>query len=57
MADRKLVESMYETYPNRTWEEMIQRQIDKGLTDDIYKEIIGSSQRSRKSVNKPLVLE
>ncbi len=58
MADRKLAESLYETDPNRTWEEMIQRQIDKGLTDDdIYKEIIASSQRSRKSVNKSLGLE
>ena len=44
--------------PNRTWEEMIQRQLDKGLTgDDIYKEIIASSHRSRKSVNKSLGLE
>lgn len=58
MADRKLAESLYKTDPNRTWEQMIQRQLDKGLTgDDIYKEIITSSQRSRKSVNKSLGLE
>ena len=37
---------------------MIRRQIDKGLTgDDIYKEIIASSQRSRKSVNELMGLE
>ena len=58
MADRKLAESLYKTDPNRTWEEIVQRQIDKGLTgDDIYKEIIDSSQRSRKTVNKSLGLE
>lgn len=58
MADRKLAESLYKTDPNRTWEEMIQRQLDKGITgDDIYKEIIASSHRSRKSVNKSLGLE
>lgn len=34
------------------------RQLDKGLTgDDIYKEIIASSQHSRKAVNKSLGLE
>lgn len=44
MADKKLAESLYKTDPNRTWEEMIQKQLDKGLTgDDIYKEIIASS--------------
>ena len=53
MADRNLAETLY-----KTWEEVIQRQIDKGFTgDDIYKEIIASSQRSRKSVNKSLGLE
>lgn len=58
MADRKTAESLYITDPNKTWEEMLKRQIDKGLTgDDIYKEIIESSQRSRKSVNKSLGLE
>ena len=58
IADRKLAESLYKIDPNRTWEEMIQRQLDKGLTsDDIYKEIIASSQRSRISVNKSLGLE
>lgn len=58
MADRALAESLYKTDPNKSWEEMIQRQIDKGFTgDNIYKEIIASSQRSRETVNKSLGLE
>ena len=58
MADRIKAESLYITDPNRTWEQIIQRQIDKGLSgDDIYREIINSSQRSRKSVNNLLGLE
>ena len=58
MANRELAESLYKTDPNRTWQEMIQRQVEKGLAgDDIYKAIIQSSQRSRTSVNKLLGLE
>ena len=58
MADRIKAESLYKTDPNRTWEQIIQKQIDKGLSgDDIYREIIKSSQRSRKSVNNSLGLE
>jgi hypothetical protein len=57
MSDRNLAESLYKSDPNKTWQEMIQRQIDKGLTgDDIYKGIIESSQKSRPSVNKSLGL-
>ena len=56
MADRKLAESLYKTDPNLTWEQIIQKQISKGLSgDDIYKEIIESSRRSRTSVNRSLV--
>ena len=58
MEDRQLAESLYATNPNLTWEQVIQKQIDKGLSgDDIYKEIIESSQRSRVSVNQSLGLE
>jgi len=58
MADRKLAESLYESDPNYTWEQMVQKQINRGLTgDDIYKAILESSQRSRKSVNQSLGLE
>lgn len=58
MSDRIKAESLYINDPNRTWEQIKQRQIDKGLSgDDIYREIIRSSQRSRKSVNNLLGLE
>lgn len=50
MSDRQLAELLYKTDLNLTWEQMIQKQIDKGLSgDDIYKAIIESSQRSRTS--------
>lgn len=58
MSDRQLAESLYTTDPNLSWEQIIQKQIDKGLSgDDIYKAIIESSQRSRTSVNHLLGLE
>ena len=58
MSDRQLAESLNVTDPNLTWEQIIQKQIDKGLSgDDIYKAIIESSQRSRTSVNQLLGLE
>lgn len=58
MADRTTAEQLYRADPNRTWEQIVQRQKDKGLVgDDVYREIIESSQRSRKSVNKSLGLE
>ena len=48
----------YITDSNRTWKQIIQRQVNKGLTgDSIYKFMIQSSQRSRTSVNKSLGLE
>ncbi len=58
MSDRQLAESLCATDPNLTWEQIIQKQIDKGLSrDDIYKAIIESSQCSRTSVNQSLGLE
>ena len=58
MANREVAEKLYKTDPNRTWKEIVQRQVDKGMTgDDIYRAIIQSSQRSRSSVNKSLGLE
>ena len=58
MADRKSAESLYKTDPNLSWEDVIQKQINKGLTgDDIYNAIVKSAQRSRRSVNKSLGLE
>ena len=32
MSDRKLAESLYATDPNLTWEQVIQKQVDKGLS-------------------------
>lgn len=58
MADRELAKSLYESDPNLTWDEIIEKQINKGLSgEDIYKAIIASSQRSRTSVNQSLGLE
>ena len=52
MEDRVLAESLYKSDPNLTWEQLIEKQRNKGYSgDDIYKAIIESSQRSRKSVN------
>ena len=37
------------------WEKIVQKQVEKGLSgDDIYKEIIANSQRSRDAINKSL---
>lgn len=48
MSDRQLAESLYASDSNLTWEQIIQKQIDKGLSgDDIYKAIIESSQHTR----------
>jgi filamentous hemagglutinin len=58
MSDRNAAASLYKTDPNLTWEQIVQRQKDKGLTgDDIYKGIIASSQKSRQSVNESLGLK
>ena len=55
MADRATAESLYKTDPNWSWEKIVQKQVEKGLSgDDIYKEIIASSQRSRDAINKSL---
>ena len=44
MADRKSAESLYKTDPNLSWEDVIQKQINKGLTgDDIYNAIVKSA--------------
>ena len=58
MADRALAEQLNATEQNLTWNQILQKQIDKGLTgDDIYMAIIESAQRSRHSVNVSLGLE
>ena len=58
MADRELAESLYKTDPNKTWKEIVEKQVkNRCVGNDIYKEIIASSQRSRSAVNKFLGLE
>ena len=58
MEDRQLAELLHKTEPNVTWEQIVQKQIDKGLVgDEIFKGIIESSQHSRKSVNDLLGLD
>lgn len=59
MADRTKAKSLNKTDPNLTWNQIVKHlSDDKGLKgDEIWKEIIASSQRSRKAVNKSLGLE
>ncbi|WP_168123966.1 RHS repeat protein [Paenibacillus sp. HB172176] len=52
MSDRTLAQSLAKTDPNLSWEQVVQKQISKGFKgDEIWKAIIQSAQRSRKSVN------
>lgn len=58
MADRELANQLNITDPNKTVEQLIAEKQAKGLTgDDVWQDIIDSSMRSRKSVNKSLGLE
>lgn len=57
MADRTLAGRLMLEEPNLTWEQLIQKTMNKGFSgDDIYLQIIGSSQRSRPSINNQLGL-
>ena len=58
MSDRELAAQLARDNPNLTWDEVVSKTMGKGYTgDDIYREIVSSSQRSRTSVNKKLGLE
>ena len=58
MKDRDLAESLDNSDPNLSWNELCGIYYDRGFRgDDIYREIIKSAQRSRKSVNQLLGLE
>lgn len=58
MADRNLANQLMKNEPNLTWEQLVNKSVNRGLTgDDVYRHIIDSSQRSRSSVNKKLGLE
>lgn len=55
MADRKAAEALYKSDPNMTWDQVVQKYTDKGLSgDELYKEIVNASTRSRGSVNAEL---
>lgn len=55
MSDRKLADELNANERNMTWEEIVEKTKNKGFEgDDVYEEIINSSQRSRKSVNDKL---
>ncbi|OUI85607.1 hypothetical protein HK11_02000 [Acetobacter sp. DmW_043] len=57
MSDRETAEKITRENPNLTWEEIYTKTEKKGYTgNDIYREIIQSSQRSRSSVNQKLGL-
>ena len=52
MSNREMADYLYKNEPNMTWEQIVEKYRSKGFKgDDIYSEIINSSQRSRKSVN------
>ncbi len=58
MSDRELAEQLSRDNPNLTWDQLVEKTSAKGFEgDDIFREIIESSQRSRQSVNKKLGLE
>lgn len=58
MSDRKLADELNINEKNMTWEEIIEKTKNKGYEgDEVYNEIINSSQRSRKSVNENLGID
>ena len=59
MSDRKLAEKLMRDEPNMAFQELVRKKYkQKGLTGDaLWQDIIDSSQKSRKSVNKKLGLE
>ncbi len=55
MKNRKEADRLMREERNMTWEEIVELKKSRGFSgDDIYKEIINSSQKSRKSVNEKL---
>ena len=58
MMDRKTAEGLNITDPNQTWEQMVQKKMDRGLSGDaIYQAILESSTHSRPEVNRAFGLE
>lgn len=57
MADRDAAAKLMREERNITWEQLVEKKRKEGFTgDDVYREIINSSQKSRKSVNDKLGL-
>ncbi|MDQ2141200.1 hypothetical protein RBI14_23860 [Alcaligenaceae bacterium B3P038] len=55
MADRVKAAELMRKEPNMTWQQITEKYAARGHTgDDLYRAIIGSSQRSRASVNNAL---
>jgi RHS repeat-associated protein len=58
MSDRKAAADLMKTDPNQTWNQVVRKYTDRGFKgDDLWKQIIGSSQRSRQTVNQSLGLK
>ncbi|WP_378955391.1 hypothetical protein [Pelosinus sp. sgz500959] len=58
MSDLEATAGLRVSDPNRTWEQIIARQLEKGfIGEEIWLSIISTSQKSRSSVNKSLGLE
>ncbi|NLG05980.1 MAG: hypothetical protein GX567_19455, partial [Clostridia bacterium] len=55
MTNRELANSLFGLRPNMTWDEVVQKYIDKGYVgDELYQEIIKAALRSNPSVNQYL---
>ncbi|WP_281814829.1 hypothetical protein [Vallitalea longa] len=53
MSNRELAQHLNKTRPNLTWEQVVDRYTRRGYSgEDLYNEIINSSQRTNKEVNK-----
>ena len=58
MADRDRADFLGRTEPNMTWNQIVERYTSQGYTGDaLWNRILGSSQRSRQSVNRSLGVE
>jgi len=54
MADRQMADFLNRTEPNMTWNQVVDKYSGKYSGDELWYKIIGSSQKSRASVNQQL---
>jgi hypothetical protein len=54
MSDRRLAESLGRTDPNMTWNQVVDKYSSRYSGDALWNKIIGSSQKSRPSVDQSL---